>query len=109
IVGAAQAVIALHEDDGFRRDRHAYFVRMIGIVEADGEEFGGAADDGTNPWLAADRGKLGRVEGSDLAQRGRRKGVSGEVCDMRRKVPDLTRLIDQAGLFLALLPVTNKL
>jgi hypothetical protein len=28
---------------------------------------------------------------------------------MRRQVPDLTGFIDQAGLFLAFLPVTNKL
>ena len=59
--------------------------------------------------LAVDGGKLGRIEGRELGQRGRRIGVAVEIPDVARKVAQLAGFIDQAGLFGTLGPVTNKL
>src|SRR4029077_5563289 len=45
----------------------------------------------------------------EFGKRRRRKGVSDEVLDMPREVAQLAGFVDQAGLFLADFPVTNKL
>jgi hypothetical protein len=81
------------------------FRKKIGSVD----EFRDAGHRGADPWLAADRRKLGGVEGRELGQRRRRIGLAVEILHMIRKVAQLTRFIDQAGLFLANRPVANKL
>ena len=76
VVGAAQAVIGLDENDRFGRNGHSDFRGVVAVIEADGDEFGHATHRGADPRLAADGRERGCVEGRDLRQRGRRKGFA---------------------------------
>src|SRR6266446_4337498 len=109
IVGAAQRGVGLQEEDRFGWDLRAGLLGVINVVQADGDEFRNAGHRRADPWLTADRRKLGGVEGSEFGQRGRRIGLAVEVPHMIRQIAQLTRFIDQTGLFLANRPVTNKL
>jgi hypothetical protein len=82
---------------------------VVGIIEADGDEFRHAADRRADPRLAVDGGQLGGIERGEFGERGRRIGLAVKVLHMGGEVAQLTRFVDQAGLFLALGPVTNKL
>src|SRR6185369_160559 len=73
------------------------------------DEFGNAGHRRADPGLAADSRKLGGVDDTEFGQRGWRVGLPVEVLHMLRQIAQLTRFVDQTGLFLTNRPVTNKL
>ena len=64
---------------------------------------------GADPRMAADGVELGAIEGGKFGQRRRRIGLAVEVRYVIGQIAQLTRFIDQAGLFFANFPVTNEL
>src|SRR6266699_3040958 len=109
VVGAAQRRVGLQEEDRFCGNRISGLLGMVDIVQANSDEFRDAGDGSAEPRLAIDGGKLGGIEAGEFGQRGRRIGLAIEVLHMIRQIAQLTRFIDQAGLFLADRTVTNKL
>src|ERR1700676_1747385 len=109
VVRAAEGGVGLQEENRLGRNRIAGLLGVIDVVQADGDEFGDPGHGRAEPRGAADGRKLGGVEGGELGQRGRRIGLAIEVLDLPRQVAQLAGFVDQAGLFLANGPVTNKL
>jgi hypothetical protein len=66
VVGAAQRGVGLQEEDRLGWDR-AGLLGVIDVVQADGGEFRDAGHRRADPWLAADRRKLGGSRAASLA------------------------------------------
>ncbi len=109
VVGAAQRGVGLQEEDRFGGNRIPGLLGVVAIIQPNGDEFRDAGHGRTQPRLAVDGREFGGIEAGELGQRGRRIGLAIEVFHMIGQIAQLTRFIDQAGLFLANRTVTNKL
>ncbi|MCY1376025.1 hypothetical protein D9M69_634830 [compost metagenome] len=72
---------------------------MVGVVQANADEFTDLSDTGTDPWLAGHDRQAARVEGGERCQAVRAKDLTGDVRHMAREVADLIVGIQQPGFF----------
>ena len=71
---------------------------MVGVVEADADELADLADAGTDAQVARCEGQLGGIQRRELLQGVRQQRGACDVGDMGAEVPDLSILVQQAGL-----------
>ena len=100
VVGADDAARRLVEDDRLGRDRRAGFGGVVGIVEADGDEFARLADAGAQ---ALPDGASGRLLGSVRRMRSRsgRQASSAMSGTRPRQIADLSVRVDEARLLVS--------
>ena len=87
------------EDDRLFRDRHAGFGRMVGVIEADGDEIADLADARPN---ARAGGRQRQAADSGIADRREpawRECLAGNVRDDAGEIADFAVGVDDAGLF----------
>ena len=108
VVGAADRGCGFHEDDWFGGNFHAGFGGVIGIIEADADEFADAADAGADAGSAGDERERRRIESGDALEGVGREGFACEIGDYGGEVADLVGFVEQAGFFFAGLTVAQE-
>src|SRR6185369_13943297 len=105
----ADAGGGLHEHDRLGGDRHAGFLRMVRVVQADGDEFADADERDAEARAVGDhRQRVGLDLGEHL-QAARRQLVGADVLDHLGEVPQAPFAIHHARLLEAVLSVATKL
>ena len=82
IVRADDGRGGLHEDDRFRRDGHAGFGGVVGVVQADADEFSGARDAGAKAGGCGDDRQFARVDSAQGGNTGIGQGRAADIRDM---------------------------
>src|SRR6185295_17072792 len=99
----------LHEDDRFGRDRHAGFLGMVRIVEADGDELADADERNAQPRAVGDdRQGFGLHLGEHL-QAARRKLLRADVLHYLGQVAQAPFRVDDPRLLEAVLAIAAQL
>ena len=107
VIGAGKAAHLLGEHHRFGRHGEAGLRSVVGIVQANGDEFLRAGDAGTKPRLARHFGQARQVHFLDLGEQvGKCFGC--DVFDHFGQIPDDAIFIQQAWLFLALRAIAQK-
>src|SRR5262249_34929008 len=102
VVRPADAGRRLVEDDRLLGDRHAGLGRVVGVVEADGDEVADTADAGAAAPIALDDRQP--AAGRRLLHRGeplRRERVTGEIGDDLGEIADAPVGVQNPGFFAA--------
>jgi hypothetical protein len=108
IVRALDAAGGLHEDHRLGRDRQARLGRVVGIVEADGDELAHIGHRAAVARLALDQRQLVGLELAQLGERGIAQLLGADVLDLRAQVAQQTLVVDEAWLLLAWVAVANE-
>ena len=108
VVRPAQAGVGLDENDRLGRNCHAGFGRVIGIVQADGDEFGDVADRCAEARIPVNQRQGGRIDGGDFGEAGGGQRFAVDVLDQSRQVANAARAVEQSGLLLAHGAITNQ-
>lgn len=70
---------------------------MVGVVQANADEFADLADTGPDARLAGNERQAAGVEGGETRQAFRAQGLPGDVRHVARQVADLLVFIQQPG------------
>src|SRR5213076_2037138 len=101
VVRPADAGQRLVEDDRLRRQLHAGFGGVVGVVQADGDEVRRPRHARSDPRIAFHQRQLVYVGLLDLGETGRRQRLAVDVFDDLGQVADLAVLVDDPGLLFA--------
>jgi hypothetical protein len=82
---------------------------MVRIVQPDRNELLRIGNTGTNAGLARHERQLGHIDLLDLGKASRRNGITINVLDDLGQAPDFAILVEDAGFFLALGAIAQKL
>ena len=108
VIGAADGGGGLHEEEGFGGDCHAGLGGVIGVVEADAEEFADAGDAGADAGVAGDDGQGVGIDAAEvlegIGQEGRASDVGQDVSERA----DVAFGVEEAGLFVARVAVAQE-
>ena len=108
VVRSAQAGVGLEENDRLGRNRHAGFGGVVGVVQADGDEFGDVVDWCAEARIAVNQRQGGRIDRGDFGQTGGRQRFAVDILDQGRQVANAARTVEQSGLLLAHGAITNQ-
>ena len=92
---------SLVEQEGLLGDRHAGLGRVVGIIEADGDEIADLAEARAEPGRSPHRRQGLRLEFSEPRKSARSKHVGVDIRHHVAQIPQFSILIDQRRLLLA--------
>ena len=100
--GPAMQVRRLVEQDRLGRDRlRRLSLRVVGVVEADGDEIADIADAGAQPRLAGHERKALGIQGREALHLRRGQGRGGDVGDLGREIANAPRAVEKPRLLRA--------
>ncbi|MCY1369401.1 hypothetical protein D9M69_564390 [compost metagenome] len=108
VVRALDAAGGLHEDDGLLGHRQARFGRVVGVVQADGDELADVGHGAAEARLALDQRQLVELGLAQLGEGGIAELVGTDVLDDGAQVAQLAFVVDEAGLFFAGVAVADE-
>src|SRR5262249_37166736 len=101
VVRSAQRRRRLGEDDRLLRRCRARLCGVVGVVQADRDEMGGARDAGTHADAGGGERKGFWVNGPDAVDDASGERRRRDVLDLARQIADLTGLVENPWLFRA--------
>jgi hypothetical protein len=97
-----------HEHDGLGRDGHVRLARMVGEIQADGDEFGNPHVRHAQARLAFDQRQRFGLDFSQLRQPGRRNRPLVDLLHHGGQIADVALRVDHSRFLEAILTVTTK-
>jgi hypothetical protein len=107
IVRSVQATDRLGEQDRLGRHGQMRLRRVIGIVEADRDEFANARDRNAEPRLTRDRRQRARIEFREPSQAGGAEMLRAQIGQLARKIAHDAVTVEKPGLLVARGSVTQ--
>src|SRR5690606_26016578 len=102
VIGADNGTGGLHEDDRLFGDLGAGFGGMVGIVEADADEFADIGDAGADALGSRERGQSGNIGGGDFCGAFGQQRFPADIGDNPGQIADGAVSGENGGFFSAL-------